>query len=40
MKSGLRILHLKETNEIPTARLGPYEIATLISTEDEGAATA
>lgn len=40
MKSGLRILHLKETNEIPTARLGPYEIATLISTEEEGAATA
>ncbi len=40
MKSGLRLLHVKETNEVPTARLGPYEITTLISVEDEAAATA
>ena len=40
MKSGLRLLHVKETNNSPKARLGPYEIETLISVEDEGAATA
>ncbi len=40
MKSGLRLLHVKENHEASTARLGPYEITTLISVEDEGAATA
>ena len=40
MKSGLRLLHVKETNNSSKARLGPYEIETLISVEDEGAATA
>ena len=40
MKSELRVLHIQETNKRPMARFGPYEIATLIPTEDEGAATA
>jgi quercetin dioxygenase-like cupin family protein len=40
MKSGLRLLHVKGTNNSPKAQLGPYEIETLISVEDEGAATA
>lgn len=40
MKSGLRVLHVKEGDDTPKARLGPYEIETLVSVEDEGAATA
>ncbi len=40
MRSGLRLLHVRENGGAPKARLGPYEIETLISIEDEGAATA
>lgn len=40
MKSGLRLLHVRESNDAAKARLGPYEIETLIDEEDEGAATA
>ncbi|MEO5915892.1 MAG: cupin domain-containing protein [Luteolibacter sp.] len=40
MKSGLRLLHVKEHHDVAKARLGPYEIETLIAEEDEGAATA
>lgn len=40
MNSRLRILHVSETNEAPKAQLGPYQIETLISVDDEGAATA
>lgn len=36
----LRLLHVKETSDISRTRLGPYEIETLITQEDEGAATA
>lgn len=40
MKPELRLLHVKKTEAVKTARLGPYEIETLIALEDEGAATA
>ena len=39
MKSALRLLHVKGSDSAPKAQLGPYEIETLISVEDEGAAT-
>ncbi|MCW1921851.1 cupin domain-containing protein [Luteolibacter arcticus] len=40
MASSLRVLHVKEGEGTETARLGPYEIETLIPVSDEGAATA
>lgn len=40
MDSRLKILHVKSGGEQPRARLGTYEIETLIPEADEGAATA
>ena len=40
MASSLQVLHVREGEASDTARLGPYEIETLIPVADEGAATA
>jgi mannose-6-phosphate isomerase-like protein (cupin superfamily) len=40
MASSLRVLHVREGEGTDTARLGPYEIETLIPVADEGSATA
>ena len=40
MASSLQVLHVREGEGSDTARLGPYEIETLIPVADEGAATA
>ena len=40
MASSLQVLHVREGEGTDTARLGPYEIETLIPVADEGAATA
>jgi mannose-6-phosphate isomerase-like protein (cupin superfamily) len=40
MASSLQVLHVREGEGTDTARLGPYEIETLIPLADEGAATA
>lgn len=40
MASSLRVLHVREGEGTETARLGPYEIETLIPLADEGSATA
>jgi len=40
MNDAIRLLHVRETDDVPRARLGPYEIETLISETDEGAGTA
>ena len=39
MKSPLRLLHVKQSDGVPRAHLGPYRIETLITEADEGAAT-
>jgi mannose-6-phosphate isomerase-like protein (cupin superfamily) len=40
MAPPLRVLHVRAGEEAECARLGPYEIETLIPLADEGAATA
>jgi mannose-6-phosphate isomerase-like protein (cupin superfamily) len=40
MASSLQVLHVREGEGTDTARLGPYEIETLIPAADEGSATA
>lgn len=40
MNDALRLLHVKETDDVPRVRLGPYQIDTLIAETDEGAGTA
>jgi mannose-6-phosphate isomerase-like protein (cupin superfamily) len=39
MKSPLRLLHVKISDDVPRVHLGPYGIETLIAEADEGAAT-
>jgi quercetin dioxygenase-like cupin family protein len=39
MKSPLSILHVKQSDDVPNAHLGPYHIETLIAESEEGAAT-
>lgn len=40
MEPRLRVLHVREGGGGPPARLGPYEIETLVPEADEGAGTA
>lgn len=40
MNPALRLLHVRESDAVPSARLGPYVIETLIPEADEGAGTA
>lgn len=39
VKPPLPLLHVRADDEVPTAKLGPYQIETLIAEEDEGAGT-
>lgn len=39
MTTPLRLLHVKKSDPVPRAQLGPYQIETLIAEADEGAAT-
>lgn len=36
----LQVLHVRADDAVPTVKLGPYQIETLIAEEDEGAGTA